>query len=79
MLWLPTTAGMKFKAKQAVDTFFVRMGDVSSALLVYVGAGLYALSVQAFAVANILLIAIWLVLAVAIVRENRRMSEAPRA
>ena len=34
MLWLPTSRDMKFKAKQAIDTFFVRLGDVSSALLV---------------------------------------------
>ena len=32
MLWLPTTRAMKYQAKQAVDTFFVRMGDVGSAL-----------------------------------------------
>ena len=43
MLWLPTTRAMKYKAKQAIDTFFVRMGDVSSALLVFLGAGLSAL------------------------------------
>src|SRR6185369_3349470 len=36
MLWLPTTTEVKYKAKQAVDTFFVRMGDVASAGLVFV-------------------------------------------
>ena len=73
-LWLPTSEAMKYKAKQAVDTFFVRMGDVSSALLVAIGAGMLSLPVRAFAVANALLIAVWLVFAIAIVRENRVMT-----
>ena len=35
-LWLPTSREAKYKAKQAVDSFFVRMGDVLQA-----GAGVY--------------------------------------
>jgi ATP/ADP translocase len=27
MIWLPTTREEKYKAKQAIDTFFVRTGD----------------------------------------------------
>ena len=30
-LWLPTSREAKYKAKQAVDSFFVRMGDVVQA------------------------------------------------
>lgn len=56
MLWLPTTKKMKYQAKQAVDTFFVRMGDVSSAVLVFVMAGLLTLPVRYFAIANIVII-----------------------
>lgn len=63
MLWLPTTRDMKYLAKQAVDTFFVRMGDVSSAVLVYLLAELAGLGVQAFALSNLLLIIVWLFLA----------------
>jgi AAA family ATP:ADP antiporter len=37
MLWLPTTRDEKYKAKQAIDTFFVRGGDVLSAGVVYAG------------------------------------------
>ena len=44
MLWLPTSTEMKYKAKQAVDTFFVRMGDVASAGLVFVGGELLELA-----------------------------------
>ena len=34
LLWLPTTREEKYKAKQAIDTFFVRGGDVLSAAAV---------------------------------------------
>ena len=37
MLFLPCTYEQKFAAKQAIDSFFVRMGDVLSAALVFVG------------------------------------------
>ena len=37
MLFLPCTYEEKFSAKQAIDSFFVRMGDVLSAVLVFVG------------------------------------------
>ncbi len=76
MLWLPTTREMKYKAKQAVDTFFVRMGDVSSALVVFLGAGVLGLGVRAFALVNILLVVVWLWLAHQILKENKRLSEA---
>ena len=35
LLWLPTTREEKYKAKQAIDTFFVRGGDLLSAAVVY--------------------------------------------
>lgn len=77
MLWLPTTREMKYKAKQAVDTFFVRMGDVSSGGLVYAGQTL-SWTVRAFAFANVVLVGIWLFLAVGILRERKRLTaEAP--
>lgn len=74
MLWLPTTREMKYKAKQAVDTFFVRMGDVSSAVLVFVAAGVLGLSVRAIAISNIVLCALWVLLAIRIVRAYRDLS-----
>jgi len=75
MLWLPTTTEMKYKAKQAVDTFFVRMGDVSSAALVFVGGSLLHWPVRNFAIVNALLIGGWLWLAVGIVKRNRALTE----
>jgi AAA family ATP:ADP antiporter len=72
MLWLPTSAEAKYKAKQAVDAFFVRFGDVSSALLVAVASGMLSLGVRTFAVVNLVLIAGWLALSLAIAREHAR-------
>jgi len=76
MLWLPTTREMKYKAKQAVDTFFVRMGDVASGAWVFVAASMLGLGVRTFAITNTLLVVIWLWLAVAIVR-SQPASSAP--
>lgn len=75
MLWLPTSTEVKYKAKQAVDTFFVRMGDVSSAGLVFVFGAKLALPVQTFSMINIVLVVVWLLIAMGIVRENARLSE----
>jgi ATP:ADP antiporter, AAA family len=58
-LWLPTSREAKYKAKQAVDSFFVRTGDVLQAGLVYAGERL-ALAVPAFAAINIVLVGLWL-------------------
>jgi AAA family ATP:ADP antiporter len=66
LLWLPTTREEKYKAKQAIDTFFVRGGDVLSAGVVYAGTSLLHLTTAQFASVNITLTLIWIVLAVRI-------------
>jgi AAA family ATP:ADP antiporter len=76
MLWLPTTTEMKYQAKQAVDTFFVRMGDVGSAVTVAVLAGVLGLGIRAFAVANLFLLVVWLFLAAAILRERKVLRDS---
>ena len=58
-LWLPTSREAKYKAKQAVDSFFVRMGDVASAGVVWVGERL-VLSIPAFAGITLVLASGWL-------------------
>ena len=58
-LWLPTSREAKYKAKQAVDSFFVRAGDVVQAGIVFVGERL-ALTIPAFASINIALAVAWL-------------------
>jgi AAA family ATP:ADP antiporter len=72
ILFLPTTREEKYKAKQAIDTFYVRMGDVLSALLVYLGTTYFALGVRGFSAFSVGLIIIWLLLAFAIGREYMR-------
>jgi len=75
MLWLVTSAEMKYKAKQVVDTFCVRIGDVCSALSVYLLVDLMQFSVSRFAWLSIALGAAWIVLAMAIGRIYRKLEE----
>ena len=63
MLFLPCTYKEKFSAKQAIDSFFVRMGDVLSAALVFFGPNVIQLKPRQFAAVNAGLVLIWLVLA----------------
>ena len=61
-LWLPTSRETKYKAKQAVDSFCVRAGDVLQAGVVYAGE-LTALSVSGFAALNVLFSCGWIAVA----------------
>jgi AAA family ATP:ADP antiporter len=75
MLFLPTTRDEKYKAKQVIDSFVVRTGDVVAAATVYVGTTYLALSVSQFAWINVALVVAWLVIAVLTGREfNRRVA-----
>jgi AAA family ATP:ADP antiporter len=69
-LFLPTSREEKYKAKSAIDSFFWRVGDTVSSLLVFAGTQL-ALTVQMFAAVNVVLVLVWLGLAVAIARHLR--------
>ena len=79
VLFLPTTRDQKYKAKQVIDSFFVRAGDVLSALLVYVGVTLLGFSGTGFARVNLVLAAVWVFIAVAVGREYQRKSRAQQA
>ena len=74
ILFLPTTREQKYKAKQAIDSFFVRAGDVLSALLVYVGINLLAFRTAHFAMVNMTLVLVWIVISVLIGRHNRKLT-----
>lgn len=52
LLWLPTSRDVKYKAKQTVDAFFVRLGDVLAALVVFVFADRLALATTHVALVN---------------------------
>ena len=58
-LWLPTSRETKYRAKQAVDSFCVRAGDVLQAGVVYTGE-LTALTVSGFAAVNVVFVSGWL-------------------
>lgn len=77
VLWLPTTREMIYKAKAAIDTLCVRLGDGLAALTVLVGTRLLAIEVAGFILFNMVLIGLWLVLAVLVVREHRRLIVHP--
>ena len=78
VLWLPTTAEMKYKAKPAIETFFVRFGDGLAAVTILIGVHLFALSTQSFFLINVVLVIIWLLIAVVVVREHRRLAPHTR-
>ncbi len=79
MLWLPTSREEKYKAKQFVDTFCVRLGDMLSAAVVFVGNHWLAASIGHFAGFNLVLVALWLVCAVVLGRAFRRLTAVAAA
>jgi AAA family ATP:ADP antiporter len=79
-LFLPTSRDAKYKGLQAVETFFWRAGDMLSGVTTFVLVQWLALSVRGFAIANLAIVVVWLVLAASLARENRRlMAEAESA
>jgi AAA family ATP:ADP antiporter len=77
LLWLPTTREEKYKAKQAIDTFFTRGGDVLSAAVVYFGA--MRMGVAGFAAVNVVLVVIWLIVALRILQHHRALAQMAKA
>lgn len=77
-LFLPTSREAKYKAKAAIDTFFVRAGDVLQAGIVFAGTGM-GLGVKGFASINVILTLVWLAVAVGVARENRRKTQGETA
>lgn len=74
MLFLPCTREQKYGAKQVIDSFFHRIGDVLSAVLVFVGTTYLALGGSGFAGFNMLVVSGWLVLSFYIGREYRQLA-----
>ena len=84
-LFLPTSRDAKYKAKSAIDTFSVRLGDLVSTGLVFLGTQIH-LSTLGFSIANVIagLGSIWIALHVrrrqmALVAPAPRPPPAPRA
>jgi AAA family ATP:ADP antiporter len=72
-LFLPTSREAKYKAKAAIDTFFVRFGDAASAGIVALGLNVLAFEAREFALVNVALCGVWILLSVGIAREHRKM------
>jgi len=75
LLWLPTSREEKYKAKQAIDTFFVRGGDLLSAAAVYLGTQVFRWDVAGFAFGNVVLTLVWIGIAVLILRQHSRLEQ----
>jgi AAA family ATP:ADP antiporter len=76
VLFLPTTREEKYKAKQAIDAFFVRAGDLLSAVVVVVGSNILFFQTQHYAMVNIVLVLVWIGLAVAVGKRYQRLAAA---
>ncbi len=70
-LFLNTSREAKYKAKAAIDTFFVRFGDLIQAAVVFIGTTL-AWTTKHFAVLNACFVLVWLFVAWQIYKGYRR-------
>ena len=72
-LFLVTPREEKYKAKAAIDTFFVRGGDTIAAAAVLIGTKLLAVKIESYALLNVLGVAVWIILCAVIIREYRKV------
>jgi AAA family ATP:ADP antiporter len=73
-LLLPTSREAKYKAKAAIETFCVRLGDVTQAGIIFIGTRLHA-SLNVFATITIGFTILWTLVAVALYREHCKKSQ----
>jgi AAA family ATP:ADP antiporter len=73
-LFLPLNREEKYNAKQAIDTFFWRAGDLLSAGLVFLGTQAMSFNTQHFAMANMVLVGVWILIAFWTGRENAQLT-----
>src|SRR5262249_51533616 len=78
MLFLPCTTEQKYSAKQAIDSFFVRLGDVGAAAIVFVGTTWLTLGIASFAIVNASLVLAWVALAWRAGHDYRELTESGR-
>jgi ATP:ADP antiporter, AAA family len=74
-LLLPTSREAKYKAKAAIETFCVRLGDVTQAGIIFVGTRLHA-SITWFAAITVAFTGLWIVVAAALYRQHQQKSPA---
>lgn len=74
-LFLITTREEKYKAQAVTKTFFHRSGDVLSSALVFVGTTFLALRIENFAMINVVLVIIWIIIGVSLAKEHKKRSD----
>ncbi len=77
MVWLPTTRDAKYKAKQAVDTLVVRVGDVLAAGLFLVGTSALGWGLPTIAAVNLIFVVIWLGATFLLLKRHAAITEDP--
>jgi AAA family ATP:ADP antiporter len=77
-LYLLTSREAKYKAKVAIDTFMVRVGDMFQALAVYGVVGVLHRDPWVFAKVNVVASLIWLGVVVLLTREHRKLEQAAK-
>src|SRR5262249_1032863 len=75
-LFLPTSREAKYKAKAAIDAFFMRLGDVLQAGIVYAGTAL-GFVLSSFAALNVAFTVVWFFIAAALAREYKKRPARP--
>ena len=78
-LFLPMSRAAKYKAKAAIDTFFVRAGDTLAAVLVGVWIHQVGLGQRMLSLVNVVLVGVWIPICVGIARRHRRLTASPLA
>ncbi len=71
-LFLITPREEKYKAKVAIDTFFVRGGDTFSALTVLVGTQLLSVTIEKYAFINVIGVGIWIAICFLVMKEYNK-------
>jgi ATP:ADP antiporter, AAA family len=74
-LFLPTSRDAKYKAKAAIDTLFVRLGDLGSTGFVFIGA-LLGWGVSSYALVNVLMSAAWIWVTLRLRKASLALDEA---
>ncbi len=73
MLWLVTSREEKYKAKQATDTFVVRVGDLFSFFFYYLATVWLGAGPRGLVAGLVVAVALWLLVAFALLREYRHL------
>jgi AAA family ATP:ADP antiporter len=75
LLWLPTSAEEKYAAKQVIDGFFVRVGDLLAAGVVFAGNELVGAGVVGFATLNLVGVLLWAFVALKVLPHHQALRD----